>query len=449
MAKLRFKSQLARKIAKKFVLGAVLLIVVLFGFFRFALRSDLETAEQPFLTNIAIYAIGIQESLTSQSGAQLVESLARIEERRFIATTVSIPQRIESVSSPNGALRADFRARQSLKIGLKHIDFGYVKGTPAALVSEFTENRVGSWALFTYIGFSRNPRKVLLTFFAGTLLLLGLGLLYLQLTKSLKPIFELSHVVQDIGNGNLAARAIYASPDELGLLAKNINSMANSISKLLHDKEELLLGVSHELRTPLTRAKLELEFMPESTTREALRTDLNEIAAIVEELLEYGRLGSEVNINKQLLNTKELPQLWAQATGNCISVAFGLESNAVDFFADHNKLVRIFRNIFENSQRYGLSDTGLLNFSVKVSLSKGTLTIEMLDTGKGVPSDLRERIFEPFYRAEQSRSKQSGGLGLGLAISRRIAIAHGGALFENGTAGEQGAHFVLELPLPS
>ena len=290
------------------------------------------------------------------------------------------------------------------------------------------------------------------------LALFGLGVLYFRLRRSLSPIYDLQRVVEQVALGDLGARSQIRSRDELGQLGTALNSMLTQISQLLSSKEELLIGVSHELKTPLTRARLILELSADPLLKSDLLRELQEMGHIVDELLEYGRSHANSVLKFETLTVQDLVELWKHVGSGEIEpqLATRLRSTLpqpLAFKGNPHSLLRIFRNIFENANRYGRNPDGKLTFEVTIELKKANrghsfLAIRMSDSGEGIPVEYRGKIFEPFWRSEISRSKEQGGLGLGLSLCKRIAEAHGGNLeIVSNSPAQSGAHFELSIPL--
>jgi signal transduction histidine kinase len=215
------------------------------------------------------------------------------------------------------------------------------------------------------------------------------------------------------------------------------------------------------LRTPLTRARLALEFLPEGERREQLGEDLLEMARLVEELLEFGRLRGQaplelapVDVSRVVADAIEAggsnspePPNEGSAQVRLVVDPQLLEGNVPCLLvADAARLRRLVRNLVENALAYGHAPGEKARVEVLVARGPtGVWRINVRDEGPGIPGADAERVFEPFARLETSRSRAHGGLGLGLALSRRIAQAHGGSL-ELIRFAPRGAEFQLEIP---
>jgi signal transduction histidine kinase len=221
---------------------------------------------------------------------------------------------------------------------------------------------------------------------------------------------------------------------------------------LLASQKSLLANASHELRSPLTRIRMGLELMgaPSSlAARQEIERNITELDQLIEEIL----LASRLDARESDLGTVESVDLIGLAAEECarvdaefevqLSPAGGLEGAGpadLSVRGVSKLLRRAVRNLLENARRYGAG-----SITLALSIDQDRALIRVCDRGPGVPPELRERIFEPFYRLPGA-TERDGGVGLGLALVKSIALRHGGAVHcEN--LPEGGACFVLELPV--
>lgn len=268
------------------------------------------------------------------------------------------------------------------------------------------------------------PWALLFTLFG---VLTALALAYHGIRRLFLPLQEISTGLAHIGQGDLEHRIQVKRRDELGELAENVNRMADDIREMLDAKRQLLLAISHELRSPLTRARVNLALLPESETRRTLEADIAEMVKLTEELLESERLNSR---HAALNLSAEDP---AALVGQVIAEHFpdrnilaelDLEIGYVALDPVRFKL--LVRNLLENALRH----TPTTAPAPAVSLSRQTAgwTLSVRDQGPGIAPEHLAKITQPFYRADPSRHRNTGGCGLGLYLSRMIAEAHGGCL---------------------
>ena len=279
-----------------------------------------------------------------------------------------------------------------------------------------------------------------------------LGLIGLILTGTwlvlrwiMKPVSWLSDGVSELGEGNLEFRLPEKRSDELGNLARAFNRMTESLREMLNAREQLLLDVSHELRSPLTRMKVALEFITANSYQESLQSDVQEMEQMVTEILETARLKSEYG--KIDLQSTDLVLLVEKAClmfeGKEPGIRFENAAEECVALVDVEQIQTVLKNIIANALKYSVPE----NDPIKVRLSKGEsrLKLEIQDYGQGIPDEEIDLIFEPFYRVDKSRNKNTGGYGLGLSLCKTIIEAHGGTISVKSSMG-QGAIFLLLLP---
>jgi len=271
---------------------------------------------------------------------------------------------------------------------------------------------------------------------------------YLAVRSLFKPIYEIRKGADKIGRGNFSHRIESTRNDELGILAGDINEMANDVERMLEAKRQLLLGISHELRSPLSRMNLALELTADSESSQPLKQDIREMEKIIGTLLEAERL-----------NEKHAPLVLTK-----VSVSELVNDLVTDFFpnnrdqikliisndawltADETRITLLLKNLISNALRYIDKEDGLV--AVELTTSDASWLLSVRDNGVGYPAEQISRIGEPFFRAESSRSRNHGESGLGLYLIKSIAEAHGGTLTLDQTW-QQGACFVVEIPFES
>jgi len=265
--------------------------------------------------------------------------------------------------------------------------------------------------------------------------------------------------VQQWGEGDLSTRVPETGEDEVAFLAKRFNHAAERVETLVKSHEallasqkSLLANASHELRSPLTRIRMGLELLGPSASaafKSEIARNINELDQLIEEIL----LASRLDARQSDMGTVESVDLVGLAAEECARVNAELvlpEGDAASAGAPAFQelpvqgvaklLRRAVRNLLENARRYAAGEV-----SLSLLLSADHVQIRVSDQGPGVPPNLRERIFEPFYRLPGA-TERDGGVGLGLALVKSIAERHGGRAFCEGRP-EGGACFVIELPL--
>lgn len=258
---------------------------------------------------------------------------------------------------------------------------------------------------------------VLMTVLAALLIIWGVR----RLTA---PVATLAAAASALGRDVNAPAMPEDGPLEVARAAQAFNTMAARIRRFVADRTELLTAIGHDLRTPITRLKLRAEFMEDAEQRTKMLADLAELEAMVSATLAFGRdaRGAEPVVPldlAELLRTllDEAKDAWPAVEDRLI-----YEGPAhMTVRARSMALKRALSNLITNAVKYGGGATAILH------PREGDLVrIEIEDDGPGIPPDLLERVFEPFHRGEPSRNRETGGVGLGLPISRNILRAHGG-----------------------
>ncbi len=267
---------------------------------------------------------------------------------------------------------------------------------------------------------------------------------YLVIRRSLRPLRSLHEGVTRLSEGELDVVVPNQTRNEFGVLTEAFNQMVRRIRDMVRARDQLLLDVSHELRSPLTRIKVALELLPEGEKRRRIASDIGEMEAMITELLELERLrdGHGIRAERQDL----MPILHEMAESfqdRPPGVRIAPAPPEVLLEIDGDRIRTVLRNLLENAIKYSLPDSGPVEISV--SQDPETVTVRVTDDGPGIPETDLANLFEPFFRVDRSRSKKSGGYGLGLSICKRILEAHGGTITAENNSG-RGATFTLTFP---
>jgi len=276
------------------------------------------------------------------------------------------------------------------------------------------------------------------------------------LARSLvRPLQKLSDAARALGEGRLEARAAVERRDELGDVAKAFDEMAERVTELLHAEKELVANVSHELRTPLARIRVALDLAREGDA-EVVRAsiadiadDLEELEGLVSDVLAAARLDLDAPrgippLRREHLDVAQLLEHAASRFRTAhpdrpLQVELSDDLPTID--GDPVLLRRVVDNLLDNAHKY--TEDPALPIELR---AHGALVIEVIDKGIGIAAPDLKSVFRPFFRADRSRTRETGGLGLGLALAKRIVEAHGGTIALESVA-NQGTTARIELPI--
>jgi signal transduction histidine kinase len=262
------------------------------------------------------------------------------------------------------------------------------------------------------------------------------------------PVRTLAAAAEALGRDVNAPPLPEDGPSEVATAAAAFNTMAARIRRFVQDRTELLTAIGHDLRTPITRLKLRTEFIEDDEQRSKMLADLEELEAMVSATLAFGRDAAATE-PVYPLDLAELLRTLLDETGDArpsVADKLSYEGPAhVTVRARPMALKRALANLVSNAVQYAGGATVRLVPPVSVGAAGTMVTVEIEDSGPGIPSHELERVFEPFHRGEPSRSRETGGVGLGLPIARNILRAHGGdVVLTNRPMG--GAKAIVTLP---
>lgn len=300
------------------------------------------------------------------------------------------------------------------------------------------------------------PPQLLVVIAVLTLSLIGL-IVYLLVRQLEQRLCDLEAAATRIASGRLDARVPATGADSVGRLASSFNAMAEHLQSSLSIQRELVRAVSHELRTPVARLRFGLEMIGDAQNEPARRkymdgmdSDIQDLDKLVDEMLTYARLeqGSPALSFQQV----ELQALIDQVIDDLaplnprVHLEHGVminahETDACWVEAEPRYLHRALQNLVSNAMRYADSR---VRISCQVGYKRCRIDVE--DDGPGVPEEAWERLFSPFLRLDDSRTRASGGHGLGLSIVRRIIYWHGGRAQIGRSDSLGGARFSLVWP---
>jgi two-component system sensor histidine kinase BaeS len=298
-----------------------------------------------------------------------------------------------------------------------------------------------------------------------TLALLSIALAMTALSAALafplarrlvRPLQELQATTQRLASGDFSARVTVSADDELGRLGQDFNALAQTLERNEQARRRWVADISHELRTPLAVLRAEIEALQdgvrplERAAIDALHADAVRLGRLVDDLYELSMsdLGA-LTYRKEPTDVAEILAADVDAFAaryEAAGLALRLDNRLDDastLRADPHRLSQLFRNLLRNSLQYTDPGGGL---GVGLGREDREVVIDFRDTAPGVPDDALPRLFERLYRVDASRSRATGGAGLGLAICRNIVEAHGGRILAR-PAPEGGLWVQVRLPL--
>jgi signal transduction histidine kinase len=236
-----------------------------------------------------------------------------------------------------------------------------------------------------------------------------------------RPLKTLADAADELGRNIHRPPLAEQGPTEVARAARAFNTMQSRLASYLRERTQVLAAMSHDLKTPITRLRLRAELLQDEQLRDKFERDLREMETMVASALDFlrgmdnGEPVRPVDVNAML----ESLQANLRETGGAVTI----EGRAASPYPGRSQaLKRCLANLLENAIKYGKAAR------VVVDDGNDRLQISILDEGPGIPAEHLDRIFEPYYRVEGSRSRDTGGTGLGLAIAKNVAELHGGSL---------------------
>ena len=302
--------------------------------------------------------------------------------------------------------------------------------------------------------FNRHPFYLYL-FLVVVMASLLAGALYLLLREVSRNLRELESVAVRIGRGEMEARVEVGDGNLTGRLARAFNGMADHIQRLVGVQREMIHAVSHELRTPVARIRFGVQMIEDCESEDERKKqldgidgDIQELDELIDEILTYARLEQGGPVFS--LQEQAVPPIIEQVVQEqrLIRLNVTIEADlsaASDIYAlsdiEPRYIHRAIQNLVGNAARYAAGKV-----RVRCTLDEQTCRIDVEDDGPGIPESDWEKVFTAFARLDDSRTRTSGGYGLGLSIVRRILYWHGGQAFVTRSADLGGACFSLVWP---
>ena len=277
----------------------------------------------------------------------------------------------------------------------------------------------GNWRVVqTPPGVRLDPwqQRTLITF--AVTFLVALVAAYLFTRRLTAPFTRLAESADRLGRDPGASPLAVSGPREARSAAQAFNVMQERLRRYVEDRTAMVGAIAHDLRTPLTRLRFRIESLPDGQ-KAKMSADLDQMEAMVAATLSFVRDATQPAQRTKLELSSVLESLVDEMTDMGSQVAME-RSDKVVVEGDPVALKRLFGNLLDNAVKYGKVAR------VRVFRSDDHAIVEVDDDGPGVPEKELERLFEPFYRREPSRNRDTGGIGLGLAVVRTVARAHGG-----------------------
>ncbi|HXX68759.1 MAG TPA: HAMP domain-containing sensor histidine kinase [Polyangiaceae bacterium] len=298
------------------------------------------------------------------------------------------------------------------------------------------------------------------TLLAGGLVILCLGS-FLTARSIVTPLNVLARAAKALGDGNLATRSGIVRSDEIGELSRAFDDMAERIEQLVLTEKELLANVSHELRTPLARIRVALDIAEEaegsngSSPLAGIGADLQELERILDDILTTTRLeiasgtprAARFELHTQTIHPEALCQSAAERfrtrhPRRPLDLVFEEALPCIE--VDPVLFRRVLDNLLENAHKY--SPDPAIRIGLRATrASHGDVGFAVEDRGIGIAQRDLPQLFTPFFRVDRSRTRGTGGVGLGLALAKRVVEAHGGTLCVESTFG-RGTTFYASVP---
>ncbi|MEM6536737.1 MAG: ATP-binding protein [Pseudomonadota bacterium] len=246
--------------------------------------------------------------------------------------------------------------------------------------------------------------------------------------QAIKPLRRLEQAAQHFDGRSDPDPAPEIGANEVRRVACALNRMQDRVRTLVAERARMFSSVTHDIRTSITRVRLRLD-APDELDRDAILRDLDQMQALIDDILTYARSDNPAK-HQELTDLTEFIRRYAEDDPNNIQPHNNPDPDKFVIAADTRAITRALNNLVDNACRYG--GGAKLSYGVK----ENTFEVIVKDDGPGIPEEKLESVFEPFMRLEGSRSRETGGTGLGLGIARALVRANGGdVILENCTTG--------------
>lgn len=270
-----------------------------------------------------------------------------------------------------------------------------------------------------------------------------------------KPLVQMKQTAMSIAHGNLQAQVPMKNNDEMSELGRALNHLANQLQQQQELRKSMTENIAHELRSPLTTIKSFLSAMKDGIwepTEERLKScldEINRLIHLVSDLEQLNEISSpDFQLHRENLSLKNhlektIKRNEPSFMEKSVELRLGFVPS-IRMYWDENRMTQVWNNLLSNSLKFSNAG-GKVNIEARQLYNE--LLITVTDSGTGIQEQDLPFIFERFYRADKSRSRQTGGGGLGLAITKSIVEAHGGHIWAENRSSEAGAIVYLKFPL--
>lgn len=239
-----------------------------------------------------------------------------------------------------------------------------------------------------------------------------------------KPLGELAKAAKNLGHGQDVGELTEVGTEDVRNVIRSFNQMNKKIKRFVDDRTKMLAAISHDLRTPITSLRLRAEFIEDKEMQGKILATLEEMQMMTEVALKFAKdsHSKETTKNIDLASLLETLASDYKDMGKPVSLEDYSELAQIILPLRVQSIKRAVRNLIDNGLKYG----GEVSLRFALNKADNIAEIYISDDGNGIDEDEFEQVFEPFYRLEKSRNKDTGGVGLGLSIARNIIAAHGG-----------------------
>lgn len=262
---------------------------------------------------------------------------------------------------------------------------------------------------------SYHPENIDAIIVAIIIALIILFLTYNRVQKIFRPVDRIQKMTKEYGKGNFDQRIPVEGSGQLAQLTISINELAQKIKSMLDAKRDLFLAIGHELKTPLARLRLQVEMLDGGQSE--MVDNINEMTSIIDQLIEAERVANHSELNREVINIRDFVQKFSDERVEVLA------DKVLHARIDPIRMELAIKNLINNSKKYAPNDT-----KIQLELKSDLKQIWITDKGPGVNPKIIKNLTEAFFRPEEARCRETGGVGLGLYLVKNIIEAHKGKL---------------------